>query len=387
MWNLFKNNLTESIDKNIPHKMLTYKHRLPWVHNKLRKMINKKNKLYFKMKKDKQYKEIYKQLKHQVQKEQRHAYNTYIEKLILDLPTNDPDQSFNNQSKPKKLFSFIKSLGTDNSGVAPLKKEGQLVADTKQKANILNEQFPSVFTTESTENIPNKGVSPHPVIPSLTMTSPGIQKLLNNINPHKASGPDNISGRILKDLQNLTAPILTIIFQKSLQTGCIPSDWKHANVAPVYKKGEKYNAVNYRRISLTCISCKIMEHVITKHIFSHLENNSLLYDLQHGFRHSRSCETQLLSFVQELATNSDNNIQTDLIIMDFAKAFDKVPHQRPLYKLKFYGIKNETLNWISAFLSNRTQTVVLDGESSDIAPVTSGDPQGTVLNLFFFWYI
>ena len=153
MWNLFKNNLTKSINKNIPHKMLTYKHRLPWIHNKLRKMINKKNKLYFKMKKDKKYKEKYKQLKHQVQEEQRHAYNTYIEKLILDLLTNDPDQSFNNQSKPKKLFSFIKSLRTNNSGVAPLKKEGQLVADTKQKANTLNEQFKSVFTTESIDNL------------------------------------------------------------------------------------------------------------------------------------------------------------------------------------------------------------------------------------------
>ena len=139
----------------------------------------------------------------------------------------------------KKLFSFIKSLRTNNSGVAPLKKEGQLVADTKQKANILNEQFQSVFTTESIDNIPNKGVSSHPVIPSLTITTPGIQKLLNNINPHKATGPDNISGRILKDLQNLTAPILTIIFQKSLQTGCILSNWKHANVAPANKKGEK----------------------------------------------------------------------------------------------------------------------------------------------------
>ena len=79
-------------------------------------------------------------------------------------------------------------------------------------------------------------MSPHPVIPPLTITTPGIQKLLGNINPHKASGPDNISGRILKDLQNFTAPILTIIFQKSLQTGCIPSDWKHTNVAPAYKK-------------------------------------------------------------------------------------------------------------------------------------------------------
>jgi hypothetical protein len=73
---------------------------------------------------------------------------------------------------------------------------------------ILNEQFQSVFTTESIDNIPNKGLSPHPVIPSLTITTPGIQKLLNNISPHKATGPDNIIGRILKDLQNLTAPML-----------------------------------------------------------------------------------------------------------------------------------------------------------------------------------
>ena len=96
------------------------------------------------MKKEKKYKEKYKQLKHQVQKEQRHVYNTYIEKIILDLPRNDPDQSINNQSKPKKLFSFIKSLRTDNSGVAPLKKEGQLVTDTKQKANILNTLYDTV---------------------------------------------------------------------------------------------------------------------------------------------------------------------------------------------------------------------------------------------------
>jgi hypothetical protein len=86
------------------------------------------------VKKENKYKEKYKQLKHQVQKDQRHVYSTYIEKNILDLPTNDSDQSINNQSKPKKLFFFIKSLRTDNSGVAPLKKEGQLVASTEQKA-------------------------------------------------------------------------------------------------------------------------------------------------------------------------------------------------------------------------------------------------------------
>jgi hypothetical protein len=174
----------------------------------------------------------------------------------------------------------------------------------------------------------------------------------------------NISGRILKDLQNFTAPILTIIFQKSPQTGCIPTDWKHANVAPAYKKGEKYNATNYRPISLTCISCKIMEHVITKHILNHLESNSLLYDLQHGFRHSRSCEAQLLSFVQELAANSDKNIQTDLIIMDFAKAFDS--HQ-PVTFPSCGSIKVflETITIFLGFDSFVDDAVV--GEQSELA--------------------
>ena len=108
LWSLFKTTLTDSINKNIPHKMLTYKHRLPWVNNNLRKMINRKNKLYFKMKKDIKLRDKYKKLKYHVQKEMRNAYNTYIEKLILDLPTNDPDQSYSNQLKPKKTLLLHK---------------------------------------------------------------------------------------------------------------------------------------------------------------------------------------------------------------------------------------------------------------------------------------
>jgi hypothetical protein len=114
-----------------------------------------------------------------------------------------------------------------------------------------------------------------------------------------------------------------------------------------------------------------MEHIVTKHVMNHLENNKILYELQHGFRHNRSRETQLLSFIQELSETDSKNIQIDLIIMDFAKAFDEVPHRRLLYKLNYYGISGPTLHWISAFLTNRTQTLVIDGMSSSTVPVTS----------------
>ena len=121
---------------------------------------------------------------------------------------------------------------------------------------------------------------------------------------------------------------------------------------------------------------------------THLENNKILYDLQHGFRSSRSCETQLTTFIHDLTLNNNNNKQTDIIIMDFAKAFDKVPHKRLQYKLKYYGITGNTHTWITDFLSLRTQTVVLEGKQSDKIHVTSGVPQGTCLGpILFLIYI
>ena len=142
----------------------------------------------------------------------------------------------------------------------------------------------------------------------------------------------------------LSKDYIHYIFNESLAQGAVPDDWRQANVAPVFKKGEKYDAANYRPVSLTCICCKTLEHIIVSNINKHLALENILADCQHGFRSQRSCETQLVQFYHDLVSNLDRAVgrghrQTDVIVMDFAKAFDKVPHKRLLYKLDFYGIR------------------------------------------------
>ena len=98
------------------------------------------------------------------------------------------------------------------------------------------------------------------VMGEITVDPKGVTKLLNNLNIHKAPGPDGLSARVLKECSSEIAPVLTYIFNESLAQGAVPDDWRQANVAPVFKKGEKYDAANYRPVSLTCICCKTLEH-------------------------------------------------------------------------------------------------------------------------------
>ena len=156
------------------------------------------------------------------------------------------------------------------------------------------------------------------------------------------------------------------------------------SIVPVFKKGDKHLAVNYRPVSLTSITCKLMEHIMHSQVMDHLDEHSILCDIQHDFRSKRSCETQLIITIEEIARKLVTGEQVDIILLDVSKAFDKVPHRRLLHRLWYYGIRNNTCLWIQDFLSHRTQEVQLEGRKSTTADVLSGMPRGTVLGPLLF---
>ena len=367
LWGDFKDMCHQAITDNVPTKMTSTRFSQPWINRNAKRLSRRKKKAYRRAQQTNSHEDIekYKNLQKETQFYCRKAYNNYVEDLVSG-----------DDSNPKKLWSFIKAKKCDSSGISPLRRDGVAHSDPQVKANILNDQFAGAFTEEDTSSLPSLGPSPFPDVPAFEIGTAGVKKPLRGLKPHKASGQDNIPTRFLKEAANELAPALCLILTASLNQGYVPDDWKTADVTPIFKKGDRSTPTNYRPISLTAVCCKVMEHILHSQVMKHLDLHNILSDNQHGFRKKRSCESQLILTIQDLASGLEDGEQIDAILLDFSKAFDKVPHQRLLLKLQHYGIRGQLLSWIESFLTGRSQEVLVEGKTSPYVPVVSGVPNG-----------
>ena len=296
-----------------------------------------------------------------------------ISKYELDLAKNFV-------KNPKGLFTYINNKQQVKESIRSLKNSsGNITTDRTEIAGILNDQFESVFSVDD-------GIEP--VFANRTeficsdesiISRSDIILRLEKLDCNKAPGGDNITQHVLKNCSESLSCALEIIFGKSLIEGDVPNEWREANVTPLFKKGSKLAASNYRPVSLTSVCCKIMEGIIRDRITSHLNLHKLISSSQHGFVYKKSCITNLLECQQVVSGLLNENKSVDVLYTDFEKAFDKVSHKKLLIKLYAYGIRGRLLDWIKSYLSGRRQRVVMGDIVSEWRVILSGVPQGSVL--------
>jgi hypothetical protein len=213
-------------------------------------------------------------------------------------------------------------------------------------------------------------------------------KILNNLDPSKATGPDGIGNRLLKEAAIAISEPLSKLFQISLNQGIYPTLWKQASVTALHKKGSIYDCNNYRPISLLPCVSKVFEKLVFNHMYSYLIKNNLISPNQSGFRPGDSTVRQLVSICHKISQSLDNGDEVLGVFLDFKKAFDKVWHKGLVFKLSKMGFHGSMLRWLKDYLHDRKQRVVIDGKSSTYRYILAGVPQGSVLGpLLFLVYI
>jgi len=278
-----------------------------------------------------------------------------------------------------KKFSFKSATG-------PLRdSSGSITTNPVAKANLLQSVFTSKFTADnnvcpSPDKVPGAGKLSH-----INFSPTSIKKAIRKMKAKAKGGPDAIPPIFYKSCCDQLCLPLSCLFQLSFHHGFLPPDWLRAYITPIFKKnGDSTDPNNYRPIALTCTMCKIMESVIKEQLLNYLLSRQLISRKQHAFIAKHSTATNLLECTHDWVVSISKHLSTDIVYVDFSRAFDSIVFSKALTKIAALGIDGKLLQWISAFLHNRQQCVVIENCFSGVAEVISGVPQGSVLGPVLF---
>jgi hypothetical protein len=243
--------------------------------------------------------------------------------------------------------------------------------------------FKSVYVGRGEgDHIPNVLYSESVSVNDCVIESSYVKDELDKINTKKPAGPDGIPNVFLRQCSSSISYPLYVLFRESLKKGCFPERWKESYIIPVFKKGDKSDVKNYRPICILSAMPKFFESVVLHYITPQM--GRLINQAQHGFVKGRSTLTNLMIYEDHLMRAFAEKSQVDTVYTDFSKAFDRVPHDVLLHKLRMLGVGGSLHEWIAGYLSERRLVVRLDATKSNGFIATSGVPQGSHLGPLLF---
>ena len=378
--------ITDAMDLYIPNKTVTKKPGdKAWFNDECRKAAKKKRRIFKELKKHgtDSNKENFTKARKSYNKVEKEAKKNYDSKLKEDLTDNNLSS--------KKWWRVVNLLSgrAGHCDIPVIAHDGEAHTTAREKSDVFCKTFAEKCHLPDADDLaPNLDQSTTASIDSITFKPKAVHRLLKQLSPDKATGPDEIPARILKECSAELASPLCRLFHLCFSQGVFPSQWKTARVTPIHKRDSKSDPTKYRPISLLSIISKVMEAAVNQQLQSYFFQNSLISHRQFGFRPGHSTGDLLTILSQKWNDTLDKGEEVCAVALDIKGAFDKVWHNGLLAKLTSKGVCGKLSTWLRSYLSDRSLKVVLSGQASEVSSINASVPQGSILGpLLFSVYI